>query len=108
MKTHNNHAEKNQIAMAALKEVYDPEIGINIVDLGLVYRIDFQEEGEKQLEMHMTLTTQFCPMGETILGSVNQTLEETFKDYKVNVNLTFDPPWHPDMISEEGNNYLNG
>jgi metal-sulfur cluster biosynthetic enzyme len=92
-------------ALAGLYDVYDPEIGLNVVDLGLIYRIDFNEP-EKQLEVTMTLTTQFCPMGESITSDVNQALNNAFKDYEVNVNLIFDPPWSYERISEEGRHFL--
>lgn len=101
----NDESRLNQ-ALAPLYHVYDPEIGLNVVDLGLIYQIDFLED-EKRIEASMTLTTQFCPMGESILSNVTQALETSFPGYSVNVNLTFEPPWNHSMISEEGNEFLN-
>jgi len=101
-----NNNIKCTVALAALYDVYDPEIGLNVVDLGLIYQIDFHED-EKRIAASMTLTTQFCPMGESITADVTQTLANTFKDYCVNVNLTFDPPWNADHISAEGQEFLN-
>lgn len=101
-----NNDLKCTIALAALQEVYDPEIGLNVVDLGLIYGIDFDEK-EYRIEVAMTLTTQFCPMGESIVSNVTQALANIFPDYEINENLTFDPPWSYERISEEGQQYLN-
>ena len=101
-----NNNLKCTIALAALQGVIDPEIGLNIVDLGLVYQIDF-DEVEKKVFATMTLTTQFCPMGESITTGASNALQATFPDYFINVHLTFDPPWSHERISEEGLQYLN-
>ena len=97
---------KCTIALAALQAVMDPEIGLNIVDLGLVYQVDFDEE-KKELYCVMTLTTQFCPMGEAITGAAKETLKNTFPEYQVGIDLSFDPPWNHERISEEGQEFLN-
>jgi len=97
---------KCSVALAGLYNVYDPEIGLNVVDLGLIYQIDF-DENEKSIAASMTLTTQFCPMGESITADVIQSLANTFKEYQVNVYLTFNPPWNADRISVEGQEFLN-
>ena len=94
------------LALNNLTSVCDPEIGLNVVDLGLIYRIEFIED-EQLIKMDMTLTTQFCPMGESIVGEVTQMMKETFRDYSVQVNLIFDPPWNHQRISEEGQHFLN-
>ena len=101
-----NNNLKCTIALAALHDVYDPEIGLNVVDLGLIYGIHFNEQ-ELRLEVNMTLTTQFCPMGESIVSNVTQALANTFPEYEIHVALTFDPPWSYERISEEGQQYLN-
>jgi metal-sulfur cluster biosynthetic enzyme len=101
----NDHEKCNE-ALSGLYNVYDPEIGLNVVDLGLIYQIDFIED-EKKIEATMTLTTQFCPMGESITSNVTQSLSNSFKAYAVNVNLTFDPPWNSSHISPEGQQFLN-
>jgi len=101
-----NNNIKCTIALAGLYDVYDPEIGLNVVDLGLIYQIDFDEK-EKSIAASMTLTTQFCPMGESITADVTRSLASTFKEYQVNVDLTFDPPWNADRISAEGQEFLN-
>jgi len=101
-----NNNIKCTIALAALQNVVDPEIGLNIVDLGLIYQIDFDEANSK-IYVAMTLTTQFCPMGESITGAVKRILENTFTGMEVQLELTFDPLWSQEMISEEGRQFLN-
>ena len=94
------------IALAALQHVIDPEIGLNVVDLGLIYQIDF-DEGAKGIFVSMTLTTQFCPMGESIKEGVTRALQYAFPQYKIQVDLVFDPPWSHERISEQGQEFLN-
>ncbi len=102
-----NNEIKSLVALTGLYNVIDPEIGLNIVDLGLVYQIDFVEE-ENNIIVTMTLTTQFCPMGETIVESTTQAMQQSFPEYKIQVDLVFEPPWDVSMISEEGSLFLNG
>ena len=66
-----NNQLKSTVALAALQNVMDPEIGLNIVDLGLIYQIDF-DETEMKIFCTMTLTTQFCPMGESITNAAKE------------------------------------
>ncbi len=94
------------IALAVLQDVMDPEIGLSVVDLGLIYQIDF-EEANRQLYVSMTLTTQFCPMGASIVAAVKRAMENTFTHYTVIVTLTFTPPWNNERISEAGSAFLN-
>lgn len=101
-----NNNLKSTIALAGLQNVMDPEIGLNIVDLGLVYQIDFDEE-EKKINCTITLTTQFCPMGESITNAAGESLKLSFPDYEPIIELTFDPPWNHEMISEAGREFLN-
>src|ERR1035437_4012190 len=101
-----NNNIKCTVALAALQNVIDPEIGLNIVDLGLIYRVDFDATA-CTVSLSMTLTTQNCPMGESITDAATQALQRAFPDDKVQVNLTFDPPWNNEMISVEGQEYLN-
>ncbi|HUH33446.1 MAG TPA: metal-sulfur cluster assembly factor [Daejeonella sp.] len=102
----NDHIKCNQ-ALVGLYEVYDPEIGLNVVDLGLIYGITFYDE-RKEIEIVMTLTTQFCPMGESIQSDVKLSISSEFRDYKVNITLTFDPAWSHEFLSPEGEAFLNG
>ncbi|HEY1115336.1 MAG TPA: metal-sulfur cluster assembly factor [Chitinophagaceae bacterium] len=100
-----NNNLKCTVALAALGEVYDPEIGLDVVSLGLIYQIDFDEEAKK-IYLTMTLTTQFCPMGESIVDNVKGAVEGAYPGYEVQVNLTFSPPWSYERISEEGRAFL--
>ena len=79
-----------------LKEVKDPEIGINILDLGLVYKISVKG---KNVKIVMTLTSPLCPWGGLIVGEVAKRLEEN--GYKPEIELSFDPPWNPERINRE-------
>ena len=101
-----NNNIKCTVALATLQNVMDPEIGLNIVDLGLIYQIDF-DESEKKIYCAMTLTTQFCPMGESITTAVKENLKLSFSEYEPTIDLTFDPPWSHEMISDEGREFLN-
>lgn len=101
-----NNNLKCTVALAALQNVMDPEIGLNIVDLGLIYQLDFDETEEK-IFCAMTLTTQFCPMGESITNAVKETLKSIFADCDAAIELTFYPPWNHEMISAEGREFLN-
>ncbi|MCE9537916.1 MAG: metal-sulfur cluster assembly factor [Bacteroidetes bacterium] len=100
-----NNDIKSNFAITSLYNVIDPEIGLNIIDLGLVYEIDFNEE-RKDIVVTMTLTTQFCPMGESIVESTTQAMQQSFPEDKILVNLIFEPPWNQSMISEAGNTFL--
>ena len=83
-----------------LRTVFDPEIPVNIYDLGLIYNIDINEEGN-QLQVDMTLTAPNCPAADFIVEDVRQKLE-TIEDFRrVDVNLVFEPEWNKDMMSEE-------
>lgn len=101
-----NDPVKCEMAKTALYQVIDPELDLNIVDLGLVYQIDFNVE-KKDIVVTMTLTTQFCPMGESIVDATTQAMQRSFPEDTIQVNLIFDPPWEPGMISEEGLLFLN-
>src|SRR5680860_140028 len=101
-----NNPIKCTLALEALKDVIDPEIGLNVVDLGLIYQIDFDEENSN-INTVFTLTTQFCPMGESITEAVKRALENEFPLMEVDLDLTFDPAWNQEMISEVGINFLN-
>ena len=82
-----------------LKTVYDPEIPVNIYDLGLVYKIDLKDDGV--LDVDMTLTAPNCPMGDYIMEDVRQKLEGIDTVKQANVNLVFDPVWDQSMMSDE-------
>lgn len=101
-----NDPVQQTVALAALRRVIDPEIGLNIVDLGLIYQIDFDQAG-RQVFVSMTLTTQFCPMGDSIRSSAVSALQQAFQDYTTHIELVFDPPWNADRISVQGKEFLN-
>jgi probable FeS assembly SUF system protein SufT len=86
-----------------LRTVFDPEIPVNIVDLGLVYdRQVVEEEGKKQASVKMTLTAPGCGMGPTIAADAENKIRQISEIEAANVELVWDPPWTQDMISEEG------
>ena len=101
-----NNTDKRTVALEALSSVNDPEIGLNVVDLGLIYQLNFDEE-KKTVSCIMTLTTQFCPMGESITNGVKNALQASFPGHKIEVELTFNPPWNHELISEVGRSFLN-
>ncbi|WP_343674116.1 metal-sulfur cluster assembly factor [Chitinophaga sp.] len=96
--------QKAAEALAALRWVFDPEIGLNVVDMGLIYDL---QVNEKNMFVVMTLSTQYCPMGQSIFDAVKSRLEQSFPDYDVQVTVTFEPAWSLEMISEEGQEFLN-
>ena len=87
----------------ALKEVYDPEIPVNVVDLGLIYTVDVAD-GEVHIEM--TLTAAGCGMGPYIAQQAEWRVAEIDGVEDVQVDLVFDPPWSPDKITEDGKKLL--
>ena len=101
-----NHDLQCTLALAVLHNVLDPEIGLSVVDLGLIYQLDF-DESNKTIYCTMTLTTQFCPMGDSITRAVKETLENSFPGFTIEMKLTFDPAWNHERISPEGNEFLN-
>jgi len=82
-----------------LKTVYDPEIAINVYDLGLIYRIDVNNDYD--VDVDMTLTAPNCPMADDIIKNVNDAIKKVENIKSVSINLVFDPPWPKDMLSEE-------
>lgn len=83
----------------ALKQVYDPEIPVNIYDLGLIYEIDVNEKAEAEIKM--TLTAPNCPMVDMLLSDTEQAVQGVEGVDKVNINLVFEPPWDKSMLTEE-------
>jgi len=81
-----------------LKEVYDPEIPVNIYDLGLIYNVDVEENNASIL---MTLTAPGCPVVDVLIDDVTQAAQSVDGIETVNVELTFEPPWDKSMMSEE-------
>lgn len=101
-----NNEAYAKIALDALRTVVDPEIGLNIVDLGLIYQVDF-DETVKTVFVSMTLTSRFCPMGESIIDNTREALKKVFPGYNIIIDLVYDPVWNSEKISEEGKKFLN-
>ena len=87
-----------------LKNVMDPEIEINIVDLGLIYEVKY--DGEKKIDIDLTFSTPSCPLGDTIVTNVKETIKQKYPEFEIDVNIVFDPPWSTAMVSEEGKKIL--
>ncbi len=92
-------------AREALKQVIDPEMGISIVDMGLVYHVVPSEEG-KNIDIEMTLTSPMCPAGPHIIESAKNALQSLDGVEQVNVNVVWSPPWSPEMMSEDAKDEL--
>ena len=85
--------------VAMLKTVYDPEIPVNVYDLGLIYKIDVSDNGEVALDM--TLTAPNCPAADFIMEDIRQKVESVEGVTSATINLVFEPEWAKDMMSEE-------
>ncbi|MCQ6277866.1 metal-sulfur cluster assembly factor [Bacillus sp. EB600] len=89
-----------------LKSVYDPELNINVVDLGLIYNIEVTDEGD--VKVTMTLTTPGCPLHSSIERGVRYSLEGLEEVRNVEVDLVWEPAWTPDKMTPEGMKILHG
>ena len=87
----------------AMKDVVDPELGINVVDLGLVYDVHL-DDATKDVVLDMTLTSAACPLTDVITDQTNQALEGLVND--VTINWVWMPPWGPDKITDDGREML--
>lgn len=98
-----NEELTESLCWETLKKCYDPEIPVNIVDLGLVYSLEITslESGGAHIGVQMTLTAPGCGMGPVIVGDAENLLSELPSVEGVDVVLVFDPPWNSDMMSEE-------
>lgn len=93
-----------QLVRDALLRVIDPEIGENIVDLGLVYGIEVER---KTAKVTLTMTSPACPMGEMLLDDIHATLTQVLPgDMEFDIHLVWEPPWNPSMISAEAKQRL--
>lgn len=95
----NNILKLEEDIVRMLKTVYDPEIPVNVYDLGLIYKVDVDEE--QNVTITMTLTAPNCPAADFILEDVRLKVESIPTVKNVIVNLTFEPEWNRDMLSEE-------
>lgn len=88
----------------ALKKVIDPETQLNIVDMGLIYEIEIKTP--KKVHINMTLTTPGCPMASTLYSNAQSEVEKTFPGIICDIDLVFDPPWKPSMMTKEAQDQL--
>ncbi|MBR1808399.1 MAG: DUF59 domain-containing protein [Paludibacteraceae bacterium] len=95
----NEFLETEEKIVQMLRTVFDPEIPVNIYDLGLIYRVDLQPEGK--LMVDMTLTAPSCPAADFLVEDARQKLASIEGINEVTVNLVFEPEWSKDMMSEE-------
>ena len=91
--------------IAEIKKVYDPEIPVNIYDLGLIYNIEIKNENEAYIEM--TLTSPNCPVADSLPKMVKENINNVEGIEKVDLKLVWSPPWTKDMMSEEAKLELN-
>jgi len=99
-----SHTE--QKILDVIKTVIDPEVAINIVDLGLIYEVH-HNEADKTIHVIMTLSARGCPVGDTIIHHVETVVQAAFIPYSVSVELVWEPQWTPDLITEVGKEALN-
>jgi FeS assembly SUF system protein len=99
------HDQLKDDLVAALKTVFDPEIPVDIYELGLIYRLDVDEE--RNIEVDMTLTAPGCPVAGDMPGWVENAVSSVPGVGQVKVNLVFDPPWDPSRMSDEARLALN-
>jgi FeS assembly SUF system protein len=93
----NNGIEKKNV-IAALKQCYDPEIPVNVYDLGLIYDITIKE---KTVKIVMTLTSPFCPVTDYMIEDIKNKIKELSSADAVDLQITFDPPWNKSRMTEE-------
>ena len=82
-----------------LRNIYDPEIPVNIYDLGLIYEVNVLDGGK--VDILMTLTAPGCPMADELIGEIHERIKEIEEVSEVEVKLTFNPQWNKDMMSDE-------
>lgn len=99
-------SDTEQKILNAIKTVIDPEVAINIVDLGLIYEIH-HKEADKTIHVIMTLSARGCPVGDTIIHHVETVVQAAYTDYAISVELVWEPQWTPDLITEAGKEALN-
>ncbi len=94
-----NSSELEEIIVKVLKTIYDPEIPVDIYELGLIYEVKIGEEGHVDIEM--TLTSPNCPVADSMPREVEEKVEALDQVESCTVNIVFDPAWDKDMMSEE-------
>ena len=88
-----------------LKGVIDPELMVNIIDLGLIYGVTYNEPGRK-IDVALTLTSPGCPMGGLIIEDAQQLIEASYPKFEVNINLVWEPEWSVENLTEAGKEAL--
>ncbi len=97
--TEKEKKELEQKIISELKTIYDPEIPVNIYDIGLIYKITIDDKGN--VHILMTLTAPNCPVADTLVEEVKEKVKSVKGVNKSEVELTFDPPWSQDMLSDD-------
>ena len=95
----NDFLQTEEKIVEMLRTVFDPEIPVNVYDLGLIYKIDLQDEGH--LVIDMTLTAPSCPAADFLMEDIRQKMLSIDAIKTVDINLVFEPEWNKDMMSEE-------
>ena len=93
-----------------LKQVIDPELFVNIVDLGLIYVVDLkpsEQEGKQDVLVEMTMTSPMCPAGPQLVGNSRQAVESMDGVGEVEIKVVMDPPWTQDMMTDDAKDQLN-
>jgi metal-sulfur cluster biosynthetic enzyme len=101
-------AVTEELVREELKKVIDPELFVNIVDLGLVYTVDLQEteEGKSNVLVEMTMTSPMCPAGPQLVANSRQVVEAIDGVQSVEIKVVMDPPWTPEKMSEDAKDQL--
>jgi len=94
-----NKRDLEEMIISVLKTVYDPEIPVDVYELGLIYNIDINNDLDVKIDM--TLTSPSCPVAESLPAEVEQKVASLSQIKSAKVDITFDPPWDKDMMSEE-------
>src|SRR5437588_8961517 len=94
---------EDKVREALRAEVYDPELGLNIVDLGLVYDVTV---ADRKADITFTLTSPYCPLGPEIMANIRRVLSSFDHLDEVDLHMVMSPPWHPSMMSEEAKDEL--
>ena len=91
-----------------LRKVFDPELFVNIIDLGLVVRVDLEsrDDGQTDVKLEMTMTSPMCPAGPQLIGQSKLVVRQLAGVHDVDVKVVMDPPWSPDKMTEEARDQL--
>lgn len=98
------NTDENKIT-EILRNVVDPELMVNIIDLGLIYGVTYNES-KKKIDIALTLTSPGCPMGEIIMEDAQHSIETNYPGFEVNINLVWEPAWSPEKLTRKGRSEL--